>query len=1129
MTKLNRNKKFIKLIYLAAIVPVFALGALVSNNNKNVKPVFAASEGLKPTDVATYGGLHGGYYDVSKALSDTGEAFPNVSPYSATQYGAIYLANPSQLDGTINYSIVDEHTIKIEAPYILPCVDCTTTGHQLSARFTRYVWWGEDGEYFKEDVWKNEIKIKSNRAGQLNAKGLTIKGTKLGSVSESTLTYQKQDIDHNNEKFALQNLVITLTDSIYDYKELTLDFGKINYTDLVYTDQVASDGFIYTSAPCDEGSEYELKFTLNPSSQRTLHGEKLPYIADSETWYEIPTKPSGNYKSVDSLSFANQQISNDLPNIQDNLTYIGAAQGFGEYTYEDQYGNRVTTNALKPHDEGTYIPSSNYDVYVAAEYRRTGYNIEINDVYAFSDLSKCNEFKASQRDKLIKTCDVFKDHYPVAAFNLEHSPLFTDYEFYKNGVMVDVPGEDEYAMYHTPNSTTMQQVAIEGDYFPLQEQESFYSLPNIKHGDTTVSFHNFFIANQRSANESYWNKQCSPSGTDSFKSIINTLFSDSSSPIDTISYVTDETETNNKITFKSADKLFVSIIKDEEDPTPLTASTTYNLHSGTDYATINIGGITSPDYNFSDPGTYKIKLTNRGSDFSIEKTLNVYDKKDFLLQTTKANNKELDMKIALPTGSALDSLKIYKKSNSSEHTAGQTYIEELNAVPDLTGYSQLTQDDNSKVITPSVSSYSFKHANSSLINPFADTYYVEAVLYNQPKYYKLHWNYVPAQADTIKVDVANWVSNVGYQTSYAVTYSSTTGEDVDPSKEDYTISIEDPTIISIDKDNQIIKGLKAGTTTATFTLTEERGSVTKTFIIQDTEANRKEIRPSSSNVEVQVLHDVDFSAYANPLSLFDQSKLTYTIADTTVASYANGKISGLKVGSTTLTISHPSEELKDVVVPIVVKEIPTTQYTLTVTCGEHGSVTGNQQTYAAGTTATLNIKADQGYQINSISFNGENITITNDQEMCLSKVINQNSTLVVTFKERTSPVPTTYNLTVNNGEGGTVTGNKATYNDGETMTVVVTANENYEIDAITFNNETIEVTNKETMTVTKTINSDSSLTITYKAKSTPTPDPTPGDSKTPVIIGVACGVGAVVIGLLTFLIIKAKKSGSMKK
>ena len=75
----------------------------------------------------------------------------------------------------------------------------------------------------------------------------------------------------------------------------------------------------------------------------------------------------------------------------------------------------------------------------------------------------------------------------------------------------------------------------------------------------------------------------------------------------------------------------------------------------------------------------------------------------------------------------------------------------------------------------------------------------------------------------------------------------------------------------------------------------------------------------------------------------------------------------------------------------------------------------------------------------------------------------------------------------------------------------------------------IEVTNKETMTVTKTINSDSSLTITYKAKSTPTPDPTPGDSKTPVIIGVACGVGAVVIGLLTFLIIKAKKSGSMKK
>ena len=86
---------------------------------------------------------------VTKAKEDTGNEFPDIYEFSATKYGAVYLANSDQIEGILQHKVVDEHTIKIEAPFLLPCVGCDTPNYTITPRFTRYTHQVDTGKHLE--------------------------------------------------------------------------------------------------------------------------------------------------------------------------------------------------------------------------------------------------------------------------------------------------------------------------------------------------------------------------------------------------------------------------------------------------------------------------------------------------------------------------------------------------------------------------------------------------------------------------------------------------------------------------------------------------------------------------------------------------------------------------------------------------------------------------------------------------------------------------------------------------------------------------------------------------------------------------------------------------------------------
>ena len=132
-----------------------------------------------------------------------------------------------------------------------------------------------------------------------------------------------------------------------------------------------------------------------------------------------------------------------------------------------------------------------------------------------------------------------------------------------------------------------------------------------------------------------------------------------------------------------------------------------------------------------------------------------------------------------------------------------------------------------------------------------------------------------------------------------------------------------------------------------------------------------------------------------------------------------------------------SSEEDDTIAPNVVQtpepEPPApTQYSLTVTAGEGGTVSTEGGTYDEGTDVTITATPSEGYRFTGWEGNdstSESLTIT----------LNSNQTFQALF-ELIPPVQ--YTLTVTAGEGGSVT-DGGTYDDGTEVTITATPNEGY--------------------------------------------------------------------------------------
>ena len=162
------------------------------------------------------------------------------------------------------------------------------------------------------------------------------------------------------------------------------------------------------------------------------------------------------------------------------------------------------------------------------------------------------------------------------------------------------------------------------------------------------------------------------------------------------------------------------------------------------------------------------------------------------------------------------------------------------------------------------------------------------------------------------------------------------------------------------------------------------------------------------------------------------------------------------------------------------------QYTLTVTEGEGGTVSSEGGTYDEGTEVTITASANVGYRFTGWEGNSstsESLTVT----------LNSNQTYQALF-ELIPIVVAEYTLSITAGEGGTVSTEGGTYDEGTEVTITADEVEGYtfmgwsnndssDSTDITFNSSTDRIPYVETQNSTSiTINSDISITANYESE-----------------------------------------------
>ena len=132
-----------------------------------------------------------------------------------------------------------------------------------------------------------------------------------------------------------------------------------------------------------------------------------------------------------------------------------------------------------------------------------------------------------------------------------------------------------------------------------------------------------------------------------------------------------------------------------------------------------------------------------------------------------------------------------------------------------------------------------------------------------------------------------------------------------------------------------------------------------------------------------------------------------------------------------------------------------TDYTITITPSENGTVTADKQTANMGETVTLTITPNEGYEFDQLTvMNGTTqvaVEITTEGKYIFVMPAG-NVEISATYKA------IDYTITIEPAENGTVTADKQTAHIGETVTLTVTPDKGYELDEIHVMNGTTHLT-----------------------------------------------------------------------
>ena len=132
-------------------------------------------------------------------------------------------------------------------------------------------------------------------------------------------------------------------------------------------------------------------------------------------------------------------------------------------------------------------------------------------------------------------------------------------------------------------------------------------------------------------------------------------------------------------------------------------------------------------------------------------------------------------------------------------------------------------------------------------------------------------------------------------------------------------------------------------------------------------------------------------------------------------------------------------------ITVVAKFEQVTKYNITVLESENGSVAADKTAAAEGEKVTLTITPAEGYELESLTvMNGETaVEVAADNTFTMPA-----GNVVVSATFRKIPV-TTYTITVNPSDNGTVTPSKTEAAEGDVITLTVTPAEGYELETLT--------------------------------------------------------------------------------
>ena len=157
------------------------------------------------------------------------------------------------------------------------------------------------------------------------------------------------------------------------------------------------------------------------------------------------------------------------------------------------------------------------------------------------------------------------------------------------------------------------------------------------------------------------------------------------------------------------------------------------------------------------------------------------------------------------------------------------------------------------------------------------------------------------------------------------------------------------------------------------------------------------------------------------------------------------------------------------------EEIPAGSATVTVNCGEHGTVTPATTDYAIGTSVTLTVTPDEGYRVKSAALDGNAATLTNGT---YTFTVTADCVFAAEFEEIPAGSAT---VTVNCGEHGTVTPATADYAIGTSVTLTITPDSGYRVKSAALDGNAVTLTNG---TYTFTVTADCVFSVEFEKKPT---------------------------------------------